>query len=225
MSSLPRDRGELHISHEKQHQAFRIRVCNFGCIGLELIDHIDASDRLKLSCLTCKHPLPRFTLPVVTEQTKVILSKDKTDTLDRTRSTSSQTRASPLQTTWTAPEVTAPNQAMSASEMTGFQVDHRNGEEDPLRDQAIRAPLKDMVTAVASIGNAAHGRDALGSQEPSTSFDASRRKRPRVESLSSSGPYISLRPSWRRWSHSHQHLDPITCGIVSESEAERLFNL
>jgi hypothetical protein len=225
MSTLQRGRGELHVSHEKQHQAFGIRVSSAGRTGLELIDHLDVSDRLKLSCWTFRHPLPRFTLPAVTEQSQVTLPEDRADKLDRARSTPSQTRASPLQTTVTAPAVTTSNQAMPTNEITTFQVDDENRGEDPLRDGAIRAPLRDMVTAVASISKAGPGRDPLGLQESSTSSDASRRKRPRVEPISPSGPHISHGPSWRRYSHLHQHLDPITCGIVSENEAERLFNL
>jgi len=114
---------------------------------------------------------------------------------------------------------------MPANEMTTSQLEEGHMEEDPLRDGAIRAPLRDMVTAVASISQAGHGRDASGSQELSTTTDANRRKRPRMGSISASGPHTGLGPSWRRTYDSHQHLDPITCGIVSESEAERLFNL
>jgi len=76
MSSLSRGGRELYIPHEEQYQAFGVRVSSARRIGLELIDHSDASDRLKHNWETFKHPLPRFTLPAIAEQSQVTSPKD-----------------------------------------------------------------------------------------------------------------------------------------------------
>jgi hypothetical protein len=164
-------------------------------------------------------------LLMVKELTQVTRMKDRANNLDRARSTLSQTNASPFQSTLTPSAILIANQATSANDEVTSRLDRLDRQEDPLRGGAIRAPLKDMVSAVASVNRADFREGALRSQKPSTSFDASRRKRIRLGSVEPLVPPNSRIPSWRRWSHSHQHLDPITCGIVSESEAERLFGL
>lgn len=86
-----------------------------------------------------------------------------------------------------------------------------------------------MLTAVASSskwGNAApsSSRSTCGN---AASAEMRGTKRNRTDSITATGTGRRPRtvPVWSKGSQPTQHLDPISCGIVSESEAERLFDL
>jgi hypothetical protein len=104
------------------------------------------------------------------------------------------------------------------------QLDLRDSEEDPLGQGAIRAPLKDMLSAMASVGtkgNACKRQSGLILDDPTGRV----RKRMKPDLTNRAGPFRGQLSKWSKGSYTCQHVDPITAGIVSESEAQRLFEL
>lgn len=99
------------------------------------------------------------------------------------------------------------------------------GEGDPLGHGAIRAPLKDMLTAVASVGSKGGDDTRVSNSKQSEPSAARTRKRIKLDAQVSTDDPRHSRSVWSKGSYTQQHLDPITSGIVSMVEAERLFNL
>lgn len=114
----------------------------------------------------------------------------------------------------------------------GSESDSQENEsdEDPLCDGATQAPLRDTVNAVASNhkGNtgqpSAAGRKRAG--DGHTPSDARSKKRSRIDDAEDASSRIMSRVfPFDRGMFSCLHLDPISCGLLSEEDAVRLYIL
>jgi len=146
------------------------------------------------------------------------------------RSTPSRNHASPANPTLTGQQQLTTPDAQSHTTVERedhLEVDDAEREEDPLRHGAIRAPLRDMVTAVASISNRGDEYtsplERIIKESQPTAGGSTKRKRVDLEEPTDN--QRSHAPIWSKGSYTLKHLDPIACGIVSEGEAERLFQL
>jgi hypothetical protein len=109
-------------------------------------------------------------------------------------------------------------------------TDAEDSAEDPLRDRATQAPLRDMINAVASTEKVIPaGHQTPGLKRPIerlTPSDTRSRKRSRPDSVELRCAELRARVlPLTRGTFSCLHLDPVSCGILSEKEAERLFTL
>jgi hypothetical protein len=104
--------------------------------------------------------------------------------------------------------------------------DNEDSEEDPLRNGATQAPLRDMVNAVASTHRPAPTNNNKRAIDGLTPSETRSKKRPRLDEkdLICARLRAQIVP-FSRGGYSHPHHDPIACGILSETKAERLYAL
>jgi hypothetical protein len=127
-----------------------------------------------------------------------------------------------------SPHVGAQDTSQSDYQESGSdsESDNEDSEEDPLRNGATQAPLRDMVNAVASTHRPAPAINNKRAIDGLTPSETKSKKRSRLDEkdLICARLRAQILP-FSRGGYSHSHLDPIALGILSETEAERLFAL
>ena len=144
--------------------------------------------------------------------------------------TSRPTRASPASH---APiPIGSPHTVQDMSQHDGHESesdsdsDNEDSEEDPLRNGATQAPLRDTVNAVTSTHRSVPANNNKRGFDGPTPSDTRSKKRSRLDDkdLTCARLRAQILP-FSRGGYSITHHDPIACGVLSETEAQRLFAL